>query len=367
LKRFTVNSGHSAARRRLLLAAPLGAVAAIAPTLSFASANATVGVLLPVNERIPGMKLDWQQGFQAELMAADSRQRPHFLPYAVGSYRALAAAQSLLDQGCTALTGIFNRNLATHLSDSLEKRSANFFVSDLGANAVRSNAACERLTRVGPSLWQHAYLAGQRAAQHGARHAVIATSFYEAGYDLPGAFKQGFIDAGGTDATIVVTGTPDLHAGDGFERITSALAARARPVDVLFSLYSGREAARYLAFAHTLSSRVGSMVALSPLLHGMPKRAYTALPLDVFSASVAGVSQQGESLYASMGRVAARSVLAARGQSCGIDATWTAAVTTPVASGEKGRELASVWPLRANLSAPWQSPSLSGWIAPYGA
>lgn len=352
----------------MLLSAALGAAAAIAPAISFGQANARVGVLLPINERIPGMKLAWQQGFQAELIALDSHLQLDYVPYAVGSHRALAAAQLLLDQGCTTITGIFNRNLATHLSPSLEKHNANFLVSDLGANALRGNSTCARLARVGPNLWQHAYLAGQHAAAQGASNALIATSFYEAGYDLPGAFKQGFIDGGAQSAEIVVTGTPELSAGDdGFARITVALAANARAVDVLFSLYSGREASRYLRFARTLTLRVGRMMALSPLLHGMPRRTVADAPMTVVNASVSGVSRADESLYMAMGRVAARGVLTARGETCASDVAWQATVNDgSAASGNASTSVASQT-LNPDACAPWQEATVSGWIAPYGA
>jgi hypothetical protein len=255
------------------------------------------------------------------------------------------------------------------LRGSLEKHGANFLVSDLGANAVRGDATCERITRVGPNLWHQAYRAGQHTAARGGTTALIATSFYEAGYDLPGAFKQGFVDGGGRSVTLVVTGTPELPTGDdGFARITAALAERVAPVDVLFSLYSGREASRYLTFARSLAPRVGSMVALSPLMHGMPRSKTADLPFTILSANFSGVSRANESLYTTMGRVAARSVLASRGEeSCGTGSAWTTTLRQGSAPGTSEPVLLPASLLRADSSAPWQNAAISGWVAPYGA
>jgi hypothetical protein len=357
---------HSATRRRLLLAAPLASAAALAPTVSFASGTAPVGVLLPSNERIPGLRLDWRRGFQAELLAAGSSIRPQFVSYAVGSHRALQAAQSVLDQGCSTLTGIFSRNLATHLSDSLERRSARFLVSDLGANAVRRNHTCDGLTRVGPNLWQHAYLAGQHYAASGAKRALIATSFYEAGYDLPGAFEAGFMAAGGDRAHIVVTGTPEpTLLDDGFTRVSDALASSR--FDVLFSLYSGREAARYLQFAQRngFNASVGQMAALSTLLHGLPQSSAnraSAMSMQIATAQSPGLGETGETIYTTMGRVAAHEVLASLDRACAAPAAWSVALVSVGGSSTAGTPV--------SLAPPWAlSPTTvsSGWIAPYGA
>ncbi len=366
-------AGHSLTRRRLLLAAPLASAAALAPTMAFAKTDSPVGVLLPDNERIPGLRLDWRHGFQSELLDAGATFQPHYLEYSVGSHRALLAAESLLDAGCTTITGIFNRNLATQLGESLDRRSAKFLVSDLGANAVRGHQSCDRLTRVGPNLWQHAYQAGQHVAQSGAKRALIATSFYEAGYDLPSAFKRGFLAAGGDSADIVVTGTPELPAGDdGFSRIADALSGPT--FDVLFSLYSGREAVRYLQFAPSIHAAVGTQISLSSMLHGLPQSAFAraaAMDFEVVTAHSPNVSQADETIYASMGRMAARAVLAALGGSCQKSPEWSTTLARVSAAAQSATDWATpaVTTLSATtLTSPWPAAgAVSGWIAPYGA
>jgi hypothetical protein len=367
---------HSVARRRLVLTAPLASFTALAPAITFAQsdvADATVSVLLPKSERIPSFRIDWQQGFQAELLAAGAALRPQYVEYPSGSYRALSAAQSLLDAGCTTLTGIFSRNLATHLGPSLERHSARFMVSDLGANAIRGDQRCDRLTRVGPNLWQQSYQAGQHFAQRGAKRALIATSFYEAGYDLPSAFKQGFMDAGGNSAQIVVTGTPDVLTND-LEFVALADALAGNTYDVLFSLYSGREAIRYLQFAQTIRAGIGTRAALSPLLHGLPPNATTLaseMAFEIVTASVASgtASELNETIYMSMGRVAARAVLNSLGSTCQRSAEWSVAITRTALTKFSGQaEVSEITRFGAlSLASPWPPGITSGWLAPYGA
>ena len=375
VNRLNFESGHSVARRRLLSLAPFVGVAGFAPTLSFAgagSSDASVGVLLPNNERIPGLRIDWRLGFQSELLAAKATFQPQYLEYSVGSYRALAAAQSLLDGGCTTLTGIFNRNLATHLGESLDRHSAKFLVSDLGANAIRGNPTCDRLIRVGPDLWRQAYLAGQHFAQLGAKRALIATSFYEAGYDLPNAFQLGFMTADGGSADIVVTGTPDVASNDQeFAALADALSGNR--FDVLFSLYSGREATRYLKFAQSINGRVGTIAALSPLLHGLPQSAVvsaSAMAVQVVTSGAADNHEgnSAQTIYTSMGRFAARAVLASIGSDCSSSPEWftTIARTTGVSLATRAAP-AHTKPSPTAFASSLRSSLTSGWIAPYGA
>lgn len=372
---------RSTIRRRLLLAAPLGSAASLVPAIALAHSTSHVGVLLPGNERIPGLRLDWRTGFQTELLAAHASFQPHFVEYAVGPQRALQAAQSLLDHGCTTLTGIFSRNLADHLRDSLAQHSARFFVSDLGANAVRRSETCSNLSRVGPNLWQQAYIVGQHYAATGARRALVATSFYEAGYDLPGAFQAGFVAAGGEHVAVVVTGTPEpTLLDDGFTRVSAAIA-RDR-FDVLFSLYSGREAARYLPFAQRdgFNSRVGQMAALSTLVHGLPQSAALragALSMQIATAQSPGLGDPAETLYTTMGRVAAREVLACIDASCAAPAQWSLVLTSAsdLAGSSAQRAAASraspqLAAFGAAVATPWDTSRTtisSGWVAPYGA
>ncbi|MBC7711360.1 MAG: hypothetical protein H7203_14955 [Rhizobacter sp.] len=364
---------HAVSRRSFLLLAPLAAVATLTPTIALGQTGTPVGVLLPNNERIPGLRLDWRRGFQSELLAANAAFQPQYVEYSVGPYRALAAAQSLLERGFTTLTGIFNRNLATSLGESLDRHSAKFLVSDLGANAIRGDPCCHRLTRVGPNLWQQAYLAGQHFARLGAKRALIASSFYEAGYDLPGAFQSGFLSAGGSAAEIVVTGTPDIATNDR-EFASLAKTLSGRRFDVLFSLYSGREATRYLAYAQTISAQVGTLVALSPLLHGLPQSAVTkaaAMAVEVVTPRAANDNtvNAGETTSTVMGRVAARAVMAAMDSPSQSGLEWHATVApTKVGSSTFGSATNTTATFdAAAMASPWSSKMTSGWIAPYGA
>jgi len=373
----SLTSEPSATRRQLLLAAPLAPLTALVPAIASAQSGPLVGVLLPNSERIPGLRMDWRHGFQAELMAANASVNPQYLEYPVGSHRALAAAQALLDRGCTTLTGIFNRNLATHLGESLDRRSATFLVSDLGANAIRGDGNCDRLVRVGPNLWHQAYLAGQHFAQLGGKRALIATSFYEAGYDLPGAFQCGFIAAGGDRADTVVTGTPDITSNAAeFTRLEDALSGNA--FDVLFSLYSGREATRYLQFAQTIHKRVGTIASLSPLLHGLPQSAAvraSKIALEVVTAHAPNRDPSiasNETIYTSMGRVAARAVLAslAHASRCPAYPEWSTTIALAPSAGAATRPATLATAFAATdttLASPWPAGITSGWIAPYGA
>jgi Periplasmic binding protein len=365
----------SQSRRALLLAAPAAMAGAFVGSSALAStlggSGARVGVLLPQSERIPGMTASWRAAFVAELAVREPSMKPQFSSFHVGAYRAHDAAKQLLDGGCNVLTGIFNANLAFGLRDSLQQHNALFLVSDLGANAIRQPRQHERVVRVGPNLGQLSFAAGARLAAQGHRIALVAASFYESGYDLPNAFREGFLSAGGERVQVVVTGTPELSAGDdGFGRVASSLSAD-RP-DVIWALYSGREAGRFLRFASTSVDAGVKVSGLASLVDGLPDLASVdaeGLQLTLADSRATGSADGTMSLFASMGTVAARSVVdwSQRGQ-LNRDA-WSPEMQSGSLSA-----LASGCPAECAVLATStagdalrQIAASSGWVSPYGA
>ena len=369
----------SQSRRALLLAAPAAMAGVFAGSNVLAATlgerGARVGVLLPQAERIPGMTASWRAAFVSELALRKPSIKPQFATFHVGSYRALAAAQNLLDRGCTVLTGVFNANLAFALRESLQQRNALFLVSDLGANHIRQQREHERVVRVGPNLGQLSFAAGAHLAAQGHRTALVAASFYESGYELPNAFRAGFLSSGGQHVEVVITGTPELPTGDdGFTRIASALAAD-RP-DVIWALYSGREASRFLRFAATDVDSNIRLSGLATMVDGLSDLASVdarGLQLTLADSQAVGVTTSTSgapvSLFAAMGSVAARSVAdwSERGQ-INRDA-WAPEMQqgsfAALASGRPDECVALATLKKIHDGQPVGDGS--GWVSPYGA
>ncbi len=365
----------SQSRRALLLAAPAAMAGAFVGSSALAAtlggSSARVGVLLPQSERIPGMTASWRAAFVAELAVREPSIKPQFASFHVGAYRAQDAAKQLLDDGFNVLTGIFNANLAFGLRDSLQQHNAIFLVSDLGANAIRQRREHERVVRVGPNLGRLSFAAGARLAAQGHRIALVAASFYESGYDLPNAFREGFLSAGGQRVQVVVTGTPELPAGDdGFARIASALSAD-RP-DVVWALYSGREAGRFLSFAATGVDASVKVSGLASMVDGMPDMAAVGagtLQLTLADSRATNIADGSVSLFASMGAVAARSVADWSQRGVLRPNSWSPEMQSgslvALADGRPARCTSLAVP--PTMDALLRNDSSSGWVSPYGA
>jgi hypothetical protein len=368
----------SSRRRQLLLAAPTTAALTALPQISFASSAARVGLLMPKTESIAGSKADWLRGFETELRSARQTSAGSVslttAQYAPGPYRAAAAARSMLANGCNVLTGLFSCEFADRMPEEYWAKGAKFLIADLGAKA-RRRVDTLGVQRVGPNLWKHAYALGQYQASRGARRALVASSFYESGFDLVAAYREGFLDAGGERIDVVVTGTPELAHGEfAWSRISVSVAAQ-RP-DAMFALYSGSEASKFLQFVERAALREKfrePIAALSTMIDSLPRdntNRSDRLPLTIARATLGDSPKAEQSIFAETGRAAAIEMLRASASGSTVPAAdWSLFVETGSLSELASRSLridskTVAWCDENRLGSQLAN---SGWFVPYGA
>lgn len=127
---------------------------------------------------------------------------------------------------------------------------------DTGANLPEAGQTMPVATL---DVWGAAWTTGRWAAAELGRSAVIATSFYDSGYDSLYALHHGFESAGGA-ATVHLTHRPagEVDFGD-----LTRLIEGSRP-DVIFAAYSGREGDEALRFLK--AAGYGIPIVGAPLL-----------------------------------------------------------------------------------------------------
>jgi hypothetical protein len=158
-----------------------------------------------------------------------------------------------------------------------------------------------------------------------------------------------------------------LHDRDEFVLVADALAGAA--TDVTFMLYTGREAARFERFmqaAPVLMARAGKVMALSTA--GAVAQSHGASLATQTVVARALNSRADDSLFSSMGRVAAVKALEAlQGQNVAAGAMGAAAWSISLADRTKSGQLCSEFCAMQPVAARWQAGYVSGWVAPYGA
>ena len=239
----------------LLAGAPLLAASAesrarsAAPATLLARIPLRVGVLLPRPPSYPaigpnflaGMRLYLAQhgeragGRAVQLLVRDSGVLPD---------RALTAMRGLLEPTqADLLVGMMRSGLASSLHPLLEARQVPLIVAGAGANLTRQADARPYIFRNTLGAWRASWALGHWAARNLGGTALIATSFYDSGYDANYMFELGFEDAGGT-----VLGTSVSHRptdGPGHLGALMGDIRLARP-QVVFAGYAGPAAAEFV-------------------------------------------------------------------------------------------------------------------------
>jgi branched-chain amino acid transport system substrate-binding protein len=231
-----------------LLNASLGRVAALGEPLK-------VGVLLPRSASYPALGPNLLAGMR--LYADQAASRPlHLVAEQIGAGQGDAhrGALKLLDQDrVDLLAGVMNPSVAASLRGTLAERRAFLVVADVGANVPRESEDSPFVAYSSLGYWRASQAMGRWAAQNMGRRAVIATSFYDGGYDTVYAFRLGFEAAGGQILDTYVSHRPV----DADDHLTSMMAqiASVRP-DLVYAVYSGRESGDFLR-AYVASSLAG--------------------------------------------------------------------------------------------------------------
>lgn len=259
-----------------------------------------VGVLLPRSTLQPALGADFLAGLRLALTAAarDSGRQVEVISEDIGSAPGLAAGKArrlLAEERVQVVIGLLQPALAATLRPLFESHGVPLLVTDAGANLPRQHEQSPFVFYNDLNLWQSDWALGRWAGIPGKR-AVIITSFYDSGYDLPYAFTAGFASSGGTVVQTLVSDPPGQQKRSAEELLA---AIRILEPDVVYLLHSGPEAAD-LAQAFKSSDVAGSsQLVLSGLTlpDGLPVRqggALSGIP-SVFSWAAGLDSEQNRS------------------------------------------------------------------------
>jgi branched-chain amino acid transport system substrate-binding protein len=213
-----------------------------------------VGVLLPRSTIHPMMVRSFVDGLELALKQFRQAGEPDvsLICEATGAGQRLAKEKADLLLGVRRvglLTGLVSPETALDLRDTAGANHAVLLAAGVGENLPRGQVRPHtHLFRNTLSHWQSTFALGQWAVGHLGHKVLIATSFYDAGYDSLFAFRHGFELAGGTVLYTAVT-----HGRLDAERmhlLVDRIVAE-RP-DFVFAAYCGTEAVEFVrAYART--------------------------------------------------------------------------------------------------------------------
>jgi branched-chain amino acid transport system substrate-binding protein len=148
--------------------------------------------------------------------------------------------------------GLVNPSVAASISHMLQAAQVPFLATGLGENLARADEGSPYIFHHTLRMWESNYALGKWAATTLGRKAVMASSFYDSGYDTLHAFQMGFEAGGGQILATHVTHRP--ASGNGLSALVADIK-QSKP-DVVFASYYGQSAVDLLnAYARAGLSR----------------------------------------------------------------------------------------------------------------
>jgi branched-chain amino acid transport system substrate-binding protein len=231
------------------LAAPLvgGTGSALASedarTPTGAASTLKLGLLLPQSQRFPGMSNSFLAGMRLYFGQRNGQVAGRQIQLVTREYGALpsaAAAQAeelVAGAGVGLLAGLLGAAIPGTLGRLLQERRVALVASSLGANVLRSGSQHPYVVHNSLGHWQASWALGRWAAQHVGTTALVASSFYESGYDADYAFQLGFEAGGGRVVKSVVTHQPNAR---GSVAALLELIKQTRPA-LVYAAYSAQQ------------------------------------------------------------------------------------------------------------------------------
>lgn len=259
--------------RRLFLKGSAAFVAGtvLAPQFLGASAHAKgssaatlkVGAIVPNARHFLALGRDVTTGLSLALSHAPFSAQLHSLEYDNNLDDAYSAAATLLEEGADLLVATIGSKDTARLGALCAEAQRPLIVANTGEDVVRPQANQPFTFHSTLNNWQASYALGQWAATIGKR-GMIASSFYDSGYDTLYAFEAGFVAAGGEVVVTKISHQPNDK--EGFGGIDATL--KEYQPDFIYALYTGTLAATFLADNAT---RLGIPLLGSPFLtEGFP-------------------------------------------------------------------------------------------------
>jgi branched-chain amino acid transport system substrate-binding protein len=219
--------------------APAGAAATHGARAS--PVSLAIGVVLPQSRIAPQFGASMLNGLR---LAVDGADGVRLLPIWYGAHPndgTKRVEELLATARIDLLVGALSRHEAAALGPLLAEHDTPLLVSDVGANMVRAKQLHPYIFRNSLNHWQSAWALGQWAATNMGRRALIASAFYDSGYDTIYAFWSGFEHAGGQRPELIISHRPD---GGSMDDVLAAVQ-HARP-DCVFAAYCGRRAVEFV-------------------------------------------------------------------------------------------------------------------------
>lgn len=260
--------------RRLFLkgSAALAAGSFLAPQWSEATTHAKgsatttlkVGAVVPNARHFYALGRDLTTGLSLALNYAPISAQLHSLEYDISLDEAYYATDTLLKEGVDVIVATVGAKGAEPLNRLCAEAERPLIIANMGEDSTRDVAQFPFTFHSTLNSWQASYTLGQWAAQTVGRRGMIASSFYDSGYDTLYAFNAGFMEAGGELVATHISHNPTNTSG--FSGVVDTI--KAYQPDFLYALYTGSLASEFL---NNTATQLGIPLLGSPFLtEGMP-------------------------------------------------------------------------------------------------
>jgi branched-chain amino acid transport system substrate-binding protein len=129
-----------------------------------------------------------------------------------GYMDALKNTREAIAQGVQVVVGYFSAEVAARLGDTFDDANVVLIVVNAGADWVRAADYNPFVFYNSLRMWQANWAFGNWAASNIGNSALIATSFYDCGFESLNAFQEGFEVAGGRILSTYISDAPPLAA-----------------------------------------------------------------------------------------------------------------------------------------------------------
>jgi branched-chain amino acid transport system substrate-binding protein len=240
--RFTIS------RRRFLTAAGAGAAASLLPA-PFVLAQPTkvkVGILLPYTGTYASLGHNITDAMIMAIEEAGGTLGGRPVEYVkVDSEADPAKAANntnklLFGEKVDFLTGPVHSGVAMAMVKIAREEGTITIVSNAGADAVTRQMCAANIFRTSFSNWQTCYPMGPEMVRRGLKKAVSITWNYAAGHEMIGAFKEGYVKAGGQVVKEILIPFPNVE----FQAHLTEIAGL-KP-DAVFTFFSGGGAVKFM-------------------------------------------------------------------------------------------------------------------------
>ena len=207
------------------------------------------GVLLPGSNIYPAMSENFLAGLKLSLSQAqqkipDIQIDLEPMEIGFGPSSIVKKSRVLIEQeNVDILTGIISESASRDMHDLLDETDKFLIANHSGANTLKSQDHSPNIVYNSLNLWQTNYALGKWAAHNVGKKAVVASSFYESGYDALYAFISGFESQGGIILDTQITNLPYemVNRSSVIDEIKKYQA------DLVFASFSGSEAEEFVS------------------------------------------------------------------------------------------------------------------------